>query len=132
MTTTDLAPLTEAAGVGHKLLALDLIRTDGGTQARAGLDPDTVAAYTETYTELSYQRNGLAQMPPIVVFYDGADYWLADGFHRLAAYRRFIDGGKASASPRALLTDVRQGTRRDAVLYACGANADHGLRRTNA
>jgi hypothetical protein len=28
--------------------------------------------------------------------------------------------------------DVFEGTRRDAVLYAVGANAKHGLRRTNA
>jgi DNA-binding transcriptional regulator YiaG len=28
--------------------------------------------------------------------------------------------------------EVRQGTRRDAVLFSVGANADHGLRRTNA
>lgn len=28
--------------------------------------------------------------------------------------------------------EVHQGTRRDAILYSVGANADHGLRRTNA
>jgi hypothetical protein len=62
--------------------------------------------------------------PPIVVFYDGADYWLADGFHRLEAHRRH--------GLEEIDADIRQGTRRDAVLYACGANASHGLRRTNA
>lgn len=28
-------------------------------------------------------------------------------------------------------SDVRTGTQRDAILFACGANATHGLRRTN-
>ena len=27
--------------------------------------------------------------------------------------------------------DVREGSRRDAILYAVGANASHGLKRTN-
>ncbi len=31
-----------------------------------------------------------------------------------------------------IAVEVRQGTQRDAVLYSCGANATHGLRRTNA
>jgi hypothetical protein len=29
-------------------------------------------------------KNG-ANFPAVTVFYDGADYWLADGFHRLEA-----------------------------------------------
>ena len=50
--------------------------------------------------------------------------WLADGFHRLAAARQLgLDE---------ITTDVRKGSRRDAVLHACGANTEHGLRRTNA
>jgi hypothetical protein len=62
--------------------------------------------------------------PPVVVFFDGSDYWLADGYHRTAA--------ADLADLEDIEADVRQGSRRDAVLYSVGANASHGLRRTNA
>ena len=58
------------------------------------------------------------------VFYDGQAYWLADGFHRVRAAQ---EAGLAGIN-----ADVRQGTRRDAVLFSAGANAVHGLRRSNA
>lgn len=98
-------------------IALSSIRTDGGTQARAGLCKETVEEYT------AHLKTG-ASMPRVVVFHDGTDHWLADGFHRVAAYLR--------AGRKVIPADVRQGTRRDAVLHACGANAEHGLKRTNA
>lgn len=113
-------------------LPLDQLRMDGGTQARAGLDNATLAEYTESWQALANRQNGFLDMPLIIVYHDGESYWLADGFHRVVAYRQFLDGGSASASPRAIRAEVRQGTRRDAVLYACGANSTHGLRRTNA
>jgi hypothetical protein len=126
-------PIAQGPGyIVGQLLPIDQIRTDGGTQARAGLDEPTVAEYAESWLQLSRKPNGLNEMPPIVVYYDGADHWLADGFHRLAAYKRFLDGGSASAAPRAIRAIIQQGQRRDAVLAACGANATHGLRRTNA
>lgn len=93
------------------------IRTDGGTQPRAQLDMATLIEYTEA------MQNG-ATFPPVTVYYDGDAYWLADGFHRLHAAQ---DAGRGT-----LAAEVRQGTRRDAVLYSVGANAAHGLRRTNA
>jgi DNA modification methylase len=65
-----------------------------------------------------------AQFPPIIVFFDGSDYWLADGFHR-------VDAAKYAGLPT-VQADVRRGTKRDAVLYACSANAAHGVRRTDA
>jgi len=113
-------------------IPLDQIRMDGGTQARAGLDNQTLAEYAESWLTLSHRQNGFLEMPLIIVYHDGESYWLADGFHRVVAYRQFLDGGSASASPRAIRAEVRMGTKRDAVLYACGANATHGLKRTQA
>lgn len=93
------------------------IRTNGGTQMRAGLNETTAAEYAD---EL---RRG-AVLPPVIVFFDGSDYWLGDGFHRVRAH--FMAGGSDAEIP----CEVRPGTRRDAVLCAAQANASHGLRRT--
>ncbi len=92
------------------------IRTDGGTQSRAGLNQDIVRDYAQ-------EMQAGAEFPPVTVFHDGSAYWLADGFHRIAAARE--------AGLIEFPADVRQGTRRDAVLHSVGANGRHGLRRTN-
>ncbi len=97
-------------------LAVDSIRTDGGTQSRAQINWLTVTDYAADIAEG-------ATFPPVVVYFDGADYWLADGFHRLEAHKRL---GLVE-----IAADVKQGTRRDAILYSVKANAVHGLRRTN-
>lgn len=98
-------------------IAISNIRRDGGTQPRTGTDQMAVAEYAEA------MKNG-AEFPPVILFFDGTDYWLADGFHRVAA---------SEAAGRAeLLADVRQGTRRDAVLFSVGVNAHHGIRRSSA
>lgn len=91
------------------------IKTDGGTQPRAQMDFITISEYVEAMAEG-------ATFPPITVFYDGTDYWLADGFHRLKA--------TAQRGAATIEADVRQGTRRDAILYSVGANAQHGLKRS--
>lgn len=100
-----------------KKLKLSDIRVDGGTQSRAGVDQTTVDEYAAAMSDG-------AEFPELVVFYDGSTYWLADGFHRFNAAKQ--------AKLRVFPCDVRQGTQRDAVLFSCGANATHGLRRTNA
>lgn len=97
-------------------LPLASIKADGGTQPRDQLDLVVVGEYAEA------MANG-ATFPPVTVFYDGSAYWLADGFHRLRAAEQL---GRAE-----IAADVRQGARRDAVLFSVGANANHGLRRTN-
>lgn len=93
------------------------IRTDGGTQARLRIDQATVGEYAEAMA-------GGSMFPPVIVYYDGETHWLADGFHRLAAHKR-------ARPDSAIPVEIRQGTRRDAVLCAVGSNASHGLRRTN-
>jgi ParB/Sulfiredoxin domain len=109
-------PKAYSIGVNSQELATASVRTDGGTQARAELNQETAAEYAQAMQEG-------AQFPPIVVYYDGETYWLADGFHRVEAARR---------TGRAVLAEIRPGTRRDAVLAAVGANDQHGLRRTRA
>jgi ParB-like chromosome segregation protein Spo0J len=64
-----------------------------------------------------------AAFPPVVVF-DADMLWLADGFHRV--------GAAEDAGLTEILAEIREGDRRDALLYAVGANAEHGARRTNA
>jgi hypothetical protein len=100
-----------------KALNLSAIIIDKGTQSRAQISEDTVSDYAEA-------MQAGDQFPPITVFHDGVDYYLADGFHRLHAAKRLH---KAS-----IQADVRTGTLRDAILYSLGANRDHGLRRSNA
>lgn len=98
-------------------VAIAKLRRDGGTQPRAQLYGEVVAEYAEDMKQD-------AEFPPVTVFFDGEEYWLADGFHRVSAKELIGETG--------ILSDVRPGTQRDAVLYAAGANATHGLRRTNA
>jgi uncharacterized ParB-like nuclease family protein len=99
-----------------KEVPINCIVTDG-LQTRAAINSEAVLDYSTAL------KDG-ANFPPLAVFTDGIIYWLADGFHRLEALKT---NGKNKA-----LCDVRTGTRQDAIKFALGANASHGLRRTNA
>lgn len=106
-----------AEKIEQAVITLDRVRRDGGTQPRAELNEEWAADYAEQMAE------GV-RFPGVVVFYDGSDYWLADGFHRCRAAE--------IAGLREINADIRTGTRRDAVLYSVGANGQHGHRPTNA
>lgn len=115
--------LRELINTSEKTMVIvDQIKIDGGTQMRAGLDDATVREYADAMAD-----GGWGSFPPVVLYHDGTDYWLADGFHRMAAYR-----GLVAIGDTLIPADVRVGTRRDAILHAAGANANHGLRRTKA
>jgi hypothetical protein len=103
-------------GTMRRSLRLDLVCADGGTQIREAVSPTTVSEYAEAL------RAG-AKFPPIDVFFDGSRYWPADGFHRLEAH--------CQAGLQEIDAELHNGSRRDALLYAAGANAEHGLRRTS-
>lgn len=108
--------MKHAAGDPAVEIAIDQIILDGGTQPRAFIDPTVVNDYSEAMV-------AGAKFPPVVVFYDGEKYWLADGFHRLkAAYHEHMD---------MIHCEVRQGTLDDARWYSFSANKTNGLRRTN-
>lgn len=98
--------------IATKALPIDVIRIDGETQSRTKIHQDVVDDYAEKMADG-------AVFPAPVAFFDGKEYWLADGFHRYHATRK---NKKASLS-----CDVINGTVRDARFYSFGANATHGL-----
>lgn len=99
-------------------LPIAAIRIDGATQPRAQLDSETIEDYAAA------MRAGV-EFPPVTVFYDGAEYWLADGFHR-------VNAAGAAAGKKRIAAEVHQGTREDAQWFSYAANQSHGLRRSNA
>jgi len=98
-----------------KSVTLAEIRIDGGTQPRTELNQAVIAEYGELLAQ------GVP-FPAITVYFDGVNYWLADGFHRYWA---------AKQANTELAVNVIQGSQRDAILHSVGANANHGLRRSN-
>ena len=100
-----------------ELLPIEKIRADRRAQPRVEVDQFLVDEYADAM--LRGER-----FPPVVVFFDDDVFWLADGFHRhLAAIQ---------AKVAMIEADVHEGGLRDAILHSVGANAGHGLRRTNA
>ena len=95
-----------------KVLNIANIRIDGGTQARVALNQDVVKDYAEK------MRDG-EKFPEVTVFFDGSDYWLADGYHRYFATK--------SNSTVSIECEVKNGTLDDAILFAFGANSKRGL-----
>mgnify|MGYP000181933533 CR=1 FL=1 len=78
---------------------------------------------TETISDYAEAMKQGDQFPPVVVFNDGSNYWLADGFHRIYAAR---DIGLEEID-----AEVREGSIHDARWFAVGANNRHGARPTN-
>lgn len=106
-----------AAKPKKKKLKLTQLERDTATQSRLAIDTVTV----ESYGDL--MKDG-AKFEAIVVFFDGKRYWVADGWHRCAAAQW--------ASLKSLDCMVYEGTREDAIVYACTANSQHGKAMSNA
>jgi hypothetical protein len=95
-------------------LPLDVLILDADIQPRETMSNALIREYAELY------RDGHT-LAPITVFQDGADYWVADGFHRVTAA---LEAGLSEIN-----VDLEVGTKRDAINYSCGANK-HGKART--
>jgi hypothetical protein len=91
--------------------------TTGAARTREKFRTDIANSYSQWLSDPDFH------FPPVVAFFDGETYWLADGFHRHHAYQQ---------SCRPLIPcDVREGTERDAVRHALSANTDtRGIPRT--
>lgn len=99
------------------MLEIARIRRDGGTQPRQGMNEDVVGDYVAALAD------GV-QFPPIDVMFDGKDYWLYDGFHRIESHLR---SGRTEIAAR-----VVPGTLEEAQWRSYAANQSHGLRRSTA
>lgn len=99
-----------------KKVKIDDIRIDGGTQGRAVIDQTTVYNYVE------HMKEG-DEFPKMFAFYDGATYWLVDGFHRYHAYKLL--------GIKEIEIAYKPGTLEEAQVYSFGVNATHGKPRTN-
>jgi hypothetical protein len=95
-----------------KTLNLAVLRLDGDTQARLALSQDKVKEYAALMAEGE-------EFPLVDVFFDGSDYWLADGFHRYFATK--------TNRKTSIQATVTNGTLEEAQLFAMKANRGHGL-----
>ena len=106
----------EPKKVRARKVALKQLVSDERAQARQSIAGWKVAEYAE-------EMAAGAEFPSVVVFHDGDTYWVADGHHRAEAARQ--------AGFTSIACQVHRGSLRDAILYSCGANAEHGWRRSS-
>lgn len=105
-------------------IPISKIRIDGGTQLRVETDPAVVRDYAEALRQADATRRKTLFPPIRLVWEESSDtFWLVDGFHRLHAHKE--------AGLEEIEADIEDGDLTLAKLRACGANLDHGLRRSN-
>ena len=99
-----------------EILRIDQLRTDGGTRPRAVTDFDAVVEYAGAMGRDEH-------FPPVTVFHDGENYWLAHGFHRREA--------ALEAGFDEIECEVHHGTLLEAQWYSYATNRTNGVRRSN-
>lgn len=98
-------------------VALSAIQPDKATQIRAEINHAIMLEYAEAMAMGT-------RFPRIDLFPEGDHYLIGDGWHRFLAYQR---NGDVTVE-----ANVHDGGRIEAIKFALGANARHGLKRTNA
>jgi hypothetical protein len=112
-----LLPIGMVAERNQMILNLNAIRIDCGTQSRVEMSQEQIDTY-------AHQMSQGDKFPEVTVFFNGIDYYLADGFHRYFATKKL--------NKTSIHSNVVTGTLREAILFSKGANYDNGLPRTNA
>lgn len=100
-----------------KEIAIADIRIDAGTQQRFEIDEKTVSQYANRMDEGD-------KFPAIDLVFDGATYFLYDGFHRYWA--------TCKLKKHTIMANVEKGSRREAIWMSMNVNQKHGLRRAYA
>ncbi len=98
-------------------LRIDEIQRAEELQPRVGIDKAVVKQYAE-------RLQAGDKFPPVHVFDDGNDKWLADGYFRC--------GAEEASGDDTIVCLVHRGTKADAEWYALQANKRHGAQLTNA
>lgn len=120
-----------------KWVSLDVIELDGSTQGRVADNAEVISEYSailDTAWDGAGEADGDGEVavfemvawpfPAVVLFLDKRGrHWVGDGFHRI--------GGAHASEFYGVVADVREGGVKDALKYALGANATHGLRRSS-
>ncbi len=99
-----------------RVVKLQDIKLDGGTQYREAIDQNKVKEYAEAMDDG-------AEFPPIQCTFDGSTYWLWDGFHRYFAWH--------ALGAKTIEVLYTPGTQEDAQDLALSANSTHGIPRSN-
>lgn len=102
---------------GPRRLPVANLHCEPSTQARTAIDPEVVQTYSELMAE------GV-EFPAVSGYHDGAEVWIYDGHHRIAAAK--------AAGFSDILVAVKKGTRQDAEWEASRANSTNGLHRKRA
>ena len=111
------APKTNTSQNGRmEILEVAQIVFDKELQVRIETCQQTI----HEYYEVMETEEDMKKFPPLVVYFDGCYYWLADGHHRYwAIFRRGFEK---------VLVKVIDGTHDDAILAAVRLNSQNGLR----
>jgi ParB-like chromosome segregation protein Spo0J len=91
------------------------LTSDSDLQIRAKINKETISLYAEQMTT----EDEMKKFPPVEVYYDGTNYWLADGHHRRAAAEK--------AGHSKVWAVVKNGTRDDALWGAILGNGKQGF-----
>lgn len=100
-----------------KHIPITAIDFDSATQLRAEINSEKVNEYAERMADGD-------KFPPVDLFEIGDRYLIGDGWHRILAYQK--------NETLTVEAEIHSGGRTEAIRFALGANAKHGMARTNA